>query len=90
MEKIDGDVETLCFPCVRCDWVGSQVAERKGGIASNTFRGLHGAFIVADISRPDTFQSVSKFRQMIDEKVGPVDRWYARLRLCAPATLCDR
>lgn len=70
-------MEALSLTFFRCDWVRFQVAEKKGGIASNTFRGLHGAFIVADITRPDTFQSVSKFRQIIDEKVGPVGRWYA-------------
>lgn len=48
----------------------AQVSENKeGSIATNTFRGLHGAFIVADITRQETFHGVAKFRQIIDEKV---------------------
>ncbi|CAM9361542.1 unnamed protein product [Ascophyllum nodosum] len=50
-----------------------QVSEPKeGSFATNTFRGLHGAFIVADIAQPDTFNSVGKFRQIIDEKLAEV------------------
>lgn len=55
----------FCFPCC---W--PQVSEKKeGSLATNTFRGLHGAFIVADIARQETFHGVAKFRQIIDEKV---------------------
>ncbi|CAM9193342.1 unnamed protein product, partial [Hapterophycus canaliculatus] len=51
----------------------SQVSEKKGGnLVKNTFRGLHGAFIVADIARPETFHAVAKFRQIIDEKLAEV------------------
>ncbi|CAN0061691.1 unnamed protein product [Ectocarpus sp. 12 AP-2014] len=50
-----------------------QVSEKKeGSLATNTFRGLHGAFIVADIARPETFHGVAKFRQIIDEKLAEV------------------
>ena len=48
----------------------AKVSEKKEGtLATNTFRGLHGAFIVADIARQETFHGVAKFRQIIDEKV---------------------
>lgn len=43
--------------------------KKEGSLATNTFRGLHGAFIVADIARQETFHGVAKFRQIIDEKV---------------------
>ncbi|CAM9592244.1 unnamed protein product [Ectocarpus fasciculatus] len=50
-----------------------QVSEKKeGSLATNTFRGLHGAFIVADIARQETFHAVAKFRQIIDEKLAEV------------------
>ncbi|CAM9673588.1 unnamed protein product, partial [Ectocarpus sp. 8 AP-2014] len=49
-----------------------QVSEKKGSLATNTFRGLHGAFIVADIARQETFHGVAKFRQIIDEKLAEV------------------
>lgn len=50
-----------------------QVSEKKeGSLATNTFRGLHGAFIVADISRQETFHGVAKFRQIIDDKLAEV------------------
>ncbi|CAM9241898.1 unnamed protein product [Pylaiella littoralis] len=50
-----------------------QVSEKKEGtIATNTFRGLHGAFIVADISRQETFHGVAKFRKIIDDKLAEV------------------
>ncbi|CAM9114291.1 unnamed protein product [Scytosiphon promiscuus] len=44
----------------------------RGACSVNTFRGLHGAFIVADIARPETFHAVAKFRQIIDEKLAEV------------------
>lgn len=51
-------------------WLTPQVSEKKeGNLATNTFRGLHGAFIVADIARQETFHGVAKFRQIIDDKV---------------------
>lgn len=47
-----------------------QVSEKKeGNLATNTFRGLHGAFIAADVARPETFNSVAKYRQILDDKV---------------------
>eukprot|EP00752_Nemacystus_decipiens_P008749 g7810.t1 len=50
-----------------------QVSEKKeGSLATNTFRGLHGAFIVADIARQETFHGVAKFRQIIDDKLAEV------------------
>lgn len=71
-----------------------KVSESKeGSFATNTFRGLHGAFIVADIAKPETFHSVGKFRQIIDEKVssaGGMVRGYIRPSSgpasCTPST----
>ncbi|CAN0387578.1 unnamed protein product [Ectocarpus sp. 12 AP-2014] len=51
-------------------WQASR--KKEGSLATNTFRGLHGAFIVADIARPETFHGVAKFRQIIDEKLAEV------------------
>lgn len=57
-----------CFTAVN-DVVVKVSESKEGSFATNTFRGLHGAFIVADIAKPETFHSVGKFRQVIDEKV---------------------
>lgn len=50
-----------------------QVSDKKeGSIATNTFRGLHGVFIVVDIERPETYHGVAKYRQLVDDKIAEV------------------
>lgn len=43
--------------------------ERFGNMTQAYYRGAIGAFIVYDVTRPSTFQSVSKWKNDIDAKV---------------------
>jgi GTPase SAR1 family protein len=43
--------------------------ERFGSMTRAYYRGAIGAFIVHDVTRPSTFQSVLKWKQDIDTKV---------------------
>lgn len=43
--------------------------ERFGNMTRAYYKGAMGAFVVYDVSRPNTFQNVSKWKNDIDNKV---------------------